>query len=537
MVNMSKSLVDVPIGDGVHVKTAGTKAEKYVYKYTSYFRNADGNPRNKAVAIGKLDAASGKMAPNAKYFEFYNTAPEFSDTEVYDFGFAYLARKCAEDCGLLDCLESAFGGKALEIIVTAAYIMREGNAMDGIDDWLERAYFKGFDKVLSSQSTSRLFSEISSTQTHNFFGEWVSRTVGAGNVCYDVTSISSYSQTMTTVERGYNRDGEDLAQFNLGMFCDEESKMPLYFNCYNGSLTDKTNLRYVLANAKDVGLNDVKFVLDGGFVNEDSFQNLRDCATAFTMGIPAYLDIAKQMIAEHPTGIDSYANKVADRELYCVEQPETLYGIDGRLLLFYDPMAHAQLCNEMTERINGLKAELSAFKRYPKAKLKRYSDYFIITKRSSDSGFDFAPNTENIDKLRFRKGFFLIFTTDSSATHDDIIYHYRAKDAAEKLFDQMKIDMQGGRIRTHNEHTTNGKTFVTFVALALRTYMLGKLRAFLTDNSTSVKKVFNQLDNITILVSSTSGRFTKALTKKQKAILDTFGATRAIAEFVLTCIR
>jgi transposase len=83
----------------------------------------------------------------------------------------------------------------------------------------------------------------------------------------------------------------------------------------------------------------------------------------------------------------------------------------------------------------------------------------------------------------------------------------------------MKIDMRGNRIRTHNEQATNGKTFVTFIALALRTYMLSKLKAYLSDNSTSMKKVFNQLDNITILLSDNESRLTKALTKKQKSIL------------------
>jgi transposase len=537
MLFSHKKLVNVPSGDGVHIKTAGVKNEKYVYKYIKYFRNADGKPRSKAVVIGKYDSVHNQMRPNAKYFELYSIAPEFSDTEVYDFGFAYLVRKCAEDSGLLPCLSEAFGECAMKILVTAAYMLRESNAMDGIDDWLERTYFNGFDKILNSQSTSRLFSVISQTQMHYFFREWVKKVDCGGNVCYDVTSISSYSRTMCDVEYGYNRDGEDLPQFNLGMFCDEKSKLPLYYNRYNGSLTDKTNLSFVLANAKSVGIRDVKFVLDGGFVNEDSFQSLNECGTAFTMGIPAYLDIAQEMINSHSAGIDSYANKVAGRELYCVEKNTRIYEISGRLLLYYDPMSHAQLCNEMSEQIQLLSAELSRLKRYPKSKLKRYADYFIVTKHSGDSRFDFSLNTANIDKLRSQKGFFLIFTTDSAATHDDIIYHYRAKDAAEKLFDQMKIDMQGNRIRTHNEQTTNGKTFVTFVALALRTYMLGKLKVYLSDNSTSMKKVFNQLDNITILLSESEGRFTKALTKKQKSILDAFDATKHITEILETCLR
>jgi transposase len=40
-----------------------------------------------------------------------------------------------------------------------------------------------------------------------------------------VTSISSYVQEMPSVERGYNRDGDDLSQFNIGMFCDELTKV------------------------------------------------------------------------------------------------------------------------------------------------------------------------------------------------------------------------------------------------------------------------------------------------------------------------
>jgi hypothetical protein len=38
----SKSLVDVPSDGGVHVKTAGAKGEKYVYKHVKYFRNSEG---------------------------------------------------------------------------------------------------------------------------------------------------------------------------------------------------------------------------------------------------------------------------------------------------------------------------------------------------------------------------------------------------------------------------------------------------------------------------------------------------------------
>jgi len=162
-------------------------------------------------------------------------------------------------------------------------------------------------------------------------------------------------------------------------------------------------------------------------------------------------------------------------------------------MLFYDPMNHAQLCNEMSERIRSLSAELSGLKGYPASRLKRYTPYFRITRHKDDSGFDFTVDADKVDLLRQYKGFFLIFSTDNEISHDDVLYHYRAKDVAEKLFDQLKVDMQGARIRTHNEQTTNGKAFVLFISLVIRTYIMGKLKKHLAEKSTSLKKVFNKL--------------------------------------------
>ena len=537
-MSISQSLlIDIPTGDGIHTKIAGAKGERYVYKYTHYFRNSDGKPRNRAMLIGKVDAKTGKMKPNKNFYELFKITPEIHDATVWDYGYSYLALKCCNDIGLTSCLKEVFGEQAMDIIVSATYITREGSTMDAIDDWLERTLVPNYFKNLNSQTTSKLFESISAPKTHEFFKKWVTKSLTSNNVCYDVTSISSYSRTMTDVEYGYNRDGENLPQFNIGMFCDENSKLPLYFNRYNGSLTDKTNLSYVLENAGAVGLRDVKFVVDGGFISEDCIRNLSAHSKAFTIGISAHLDVAVQMLKSHSRGIESYANKLYDHDIYCVEKNIDYYGVSGRLLLFYNPMNHAQLCNEMSERIRSLSAELSKLKRYPESKLKRYTKYFRITKHKDGSGFDFAVDIDKVDLMRQYKGFFLIFTTDNESSHDDVLYHYRAKDAAEKLFDQLKVDMQGSRIRTHNEQTTNGKAFVIFIALIIRTYIMGKLKNHLAEKSYSLKKVFNKLTNMTIVSAGGKARFTKALTKEQKSILSAFDATKDILKSVETCLR
>lgn len=265
MATYEKFLVDVPEEKGIHIKSAGAKGEKYVYKYVKYFRNSNGDPRNKAKTIGKFDPATNKMHPNNNYFEMYQMNPSLTEFSVWDYGYSYLVLKVCRDLKLLDCLVSAFGERAMDIIVMASYIIREGNAMDGIDDWLQRNYYPGYDRILTSQTSSRIFGSLSDKQRNDFFKHWIKTAFNGGSVCYDVTSISSYSKEMTEVELGYNRDGDDLSQYNLGMFCDESSKTPLYYNRYNGSLTDKVNLSYVLANARAVGIRNVKMIIDGGF--------------------------------------------------------------------------------------------------------------------------------------------------------------------------------------------------------------------------------------------------------------------------------
>ena len=533
MASYKEPLVEIPDDKGIHIKSAGAKGEKYVYKYVKYFRNADGAPRNKAKAIGKLDPESGKMYPNNNYYDIYQLDPSLPDISVWDYGYTYLVLKVCHDSGLFDCLFQTFGDNAMDIVIMAAYMIREGNSMDGIDDWQQRNYFPGIDYLITSQTSSKKFASISITKQNEFFKRWVKVTIGSGSVCYDVTSISSYSQEMASVELGYNRDGENLGQYNLGMFCNETTKVPLYFNRYNGSLTDKTNLSSVLANAKSVGIERVKMVLDGGFWSKECLTSLQSLCDTFTMGMPLHLKDSKRILAAHGTNIDKYENELERRHhIYCVSVNKKVYGIPGKVLIYYDSYNHINQCIELSDRINKLKAELAALVHYPKKKLSRYTSYFVITKHDQGGGFDYVVDTEKVEKLRETKGYFLLFSTDMEFTPSDSLDYYRAKDVDEKLFAQIKVEMEGNRIRIHNKETTDGKAFVIFIACVIRSYMLDKLSSYLTDNSTSMKKVFNQLSNINILKGNDGYRFTKALTKKQKQILSMFNAVDDIKDSI-----
>lgn len=268
-----------------------------------------------------------------------------------------------------------------------------------------------------------------------------------------MTSVSSYASNLPEVERGYNRDHEDLAQFNLGMFCDEDTRMPLYYDRYNGSLTDRSNLSCVLANAKDIGIGHVHMFMDGGFWSGECIRSLARECDAFTLGMLVYLTEAEQAVEQCRSQIERYANELPDYHIYCMGIPTTLYGVAGKIMVYYDPWNHATLCSELSESIARMEAQLKKCKRYPKSRLPYFSRYFRLTKYEAGSGFDYQGDMEKIEKQRKNKGFFLLFTNDVEASTSSLQYYYRAKDADEKLFSQIKVDMDGRRICTHNEQT------------------------------------------------------------------------------------
>jgi len=518
-----KYQIDLPVEKGIHIKTAGRNKEKFVYKYLEHYRDELGKKKHRSILIGKFHAETGKMSPNDNYFNLYPVNPFTFSLSSKSYGFVYLVFEVAKKLNLLACLSEVFGKeKSEELIAIAAYIISEGNVMDGIDDWQQDNYLPDAKMRLTSQSTSRTFSKIGDDCRRRFFTHWIKNSLRGDSACYDVTSVSSYSGEMPSVERGYNRDGESLSQFNVGIFCDELGKTPLFYSRYTGSLTDKTNLPFVLAEAKALGLSQVKLFLDGGFWSPEGFKQLKASVKDFTLGMPSYLAASKDMIEHFGDEMRSYANKISYPDIYCREKECTVHGVEGKMLLYFDLYGFADHCRKMDAHIKRLEQRLGKLVRYPKAQAKEYSRYFDLVELNGGKSFEFSPNPEKIDAEMHAGGYFLLFTSDVGASPDDLLFFYRAKDTAEKLFAQVKIEMHGNRARTHTEETTDGKIFVTFLASIIRTEMTVKLSPLLRRNSTSIKKVISKLSTIKITQSQNGLRLYNALTKSQREILEAF---------------
>jgi transposase len=59
----------------------------------------------------------------------------------------------------------------------------------------------------------------------------------------DITAVSSYSELLSSVRYGYNRDSESLPQINFSMPVGEKSGLPVYYERYPGNIHDIITLK------------------------------------------------------------------------------------------------------------------------------------------------------------------------------------------------------------------------------------------------------------------------------------------------------
>lgn len=70
---------------------------------------------------------------------------------------------------------------------------------------------------------------------------------------FDITSISSYSETLRQVKKGKNKEHDRLPQINLALLFDEQSGLPFYYRKFPGNITDVKTVKQLMAEFDVMG--------------------------------------------------------------------------------------------------------------------------------------------------------------------------------------------------------------------------------------------------------------------------------------------
>ncbi len=105
--------------------------------------------------------------------------------------------------------------------------------------WAENSYGT---TAPTSQRISELLRALDEDSRMRFYRKWAILRTEHEYLALDITSISSWSELISFVEPGYNRDHEQLPLINLAMLFGEDSKLPVFSRIYPGSIHDVSTL-------------------------------------------------------------------------------------------------------------------------------------------------------------------------------------------------------------------------------------------------------------------------------------------------------
>lgn len=495
----------------------------YVYEAVSYWDKEKKRPANKQVCIGKLDKVTGEFIPSKRLDDKQAAVRDPAVTAgVEIIGPSFILDKITKELEIDKILKKIAPNTYLQLLTMAYFLVAKGGALSHCESW-SKGHANPLGNILTSQRISELLKIQTEDERQTFFIKWCEKVSENDYLCYDITSVSSYSELNEYVKYGYNRDGEKLPQINLGMLFGQKSRLPVCYKRMPGSISDVSTLKNFIKTLDYLNLSRLHMVMDRGFYSKANIDELLEYNHKFTIGVP----IQRQWVESI---IDIFYDEIQMPDNYRKIDGETLY-MKTKLYpwgesrkrtyvhVYYNSHAAAAAFDKFTEELLTYKDELESGQ-FVKNHEEFYKRYFII-KETPKRGRKVRYDNEAVQKHRNRySGFFVLL---SNATKDamEALQIYRNKDVVENCFDDLKNQIDMKRLRVHKSFSMDSRLFVQFLALIFISALREKIRSIKELENYTVRELLEEMDTLTkITYSGRYGSIISEVTKKQRIIME-----------------
>lgn len=493
----------------------------YVYESVSTWDKKKKQSRNKQVCVGKLDPISGEFIPSKrlKPEQAVVRDPEVTaSAEV--IGPSIVLDAITEQVGLEKLLRSCFPEEWQQIQAMAYYLASQGGPLSYCGTWCKSHAHSV--ECLTSQRISEILRSISIDKKQTFFTKWMNKTLEDDYLCYDITSVSSYSELNEYIKYGHNRDLEKLPQLNLAILFSQKGRLPVYFERTPGNITDVTTLHNLLKTFKALEVKKLHYVMDKGFYSKKNVDELFAAGEKFTLSVPVNNKWVRQSIDDIYDVIHGpQGYQKLDNEILYVHSRLYPWGEDRRrcyLHLYFNAHTRAGAIDQFTEELLGYKEELESGKLVNEHQ-KAY-DAFFVTKTTPKRGMKVSYNTRAVDQYISRYCGFQVLLSNSIKDPVEALQIYRDKDAVEKCFDDLKNQLDMKRLRMHSSATVDGRLFVQFIALIYMSALRREMRRSDLIKQYTVRELLQEMETLTkVKYSGKYGHILTEMTKPQREIL------------------
>lgn len=497
----------------------------YVYEAVSYWDKEKKRPANKQVCVGKLDKDTGAFIPSKRLDDKQSAVRDPEVTAgVQIIGPSAILDKITKELGIDKILKKCAPNTFMHLLTMAYFLVAKGDALSHCESWC-KGHINPLNSILSSQRISELLKNQQEDERQTFFSKWCEKISENDYLCYDITSVSSYSELNEYVKYGYNRDCEQLPQINLAMLFGQNSRLPVCYKRMPGSIPDVSSLKNLIKMLDYLNLSQLHLVMDRGFYSKTNIDELLEYTHKFTIGIPIQRKWVESIIDEFYEEIEMPDNyRKIDGDTLYVKTKLYSWGDNRKrtyVHVYYNSYAASAAFDKFTGELLTYKEELESGQPV-KSHEEYYQRYFII-KKTPKRGCKIHYNNDAIQIQRNRySGFFVLL---SNATKDAVeaLRIYRNKDVVEKSFDDLKNQLDMKRLRVQNSQTMDGRIFVQFLALIFISAIREKIRSKKELDGYTVRELLEEMDTLTkITYSGRYGSIISEVTKKQRIIMEAF---------------
>lgn len=493
----------------------------YVYESVSFWDKEKKQPRNKQVCVGKLDPVSGEFIPSKRLNPEQAAIRDPAVTAFAEIiGPSFVLDAIGAQLGLEKLLRSCFPKEYQQIQAMAYYLAIQGGPLSYCETWC-KSHLPSVEG-LTSQRISEILCAISIDKRQAFFSNWMDKVLEDDYLCYDITSISSYSELNEYIKYGHNRDLDKLPQLNLAILFGQKGRLPVYFERTPGNITDVTTLHNLLKTFNALEIKKLHYVMDKGFYSKKNVDDLFAAREKFTLSVPMnnkWVQHAIDDIYEVIHGPQGYQK--LDNEILYVHSRLYPWGNEKRrcyLHLYYNAHARAGAVDRFTEELISYKKELESGETI-NAHQEAYDTFFVI-KTTPKRGTQVTYNDLAVSQYINRYAGFQALLTNSIKDPLESMQIYRDKDVVEKCFDDLKNQLDMKRLRMHSSATVDGRLFVQFIALIYMSALRKEMRKSSLIKQYTTRELLQEMGTLTkIKYSGKYGHILTEVTKPQREIL------------------
>ena len=293
----------------------------------------------------------------------------------------------------------------------------------------------------------------------------------------DTTSLSTYSAMLEAAKYGKNKEGDDMAQINLLMICDNTTGIPLYYRSLPGNYSDTQVLDTTIKELRSAQFRTgTILVMDRGFYSHTNVVTLLKSNFRFLMGIPLSVGIYKEAIREAYEVITDTENYYESEGVFAwskiisIDAPRRGRGPNSHdvcMYLFLNPEKQTEekrtQVKQFAKKKKALEADLSLYRTGTS-----YHKYFVL--EYDEQGRVIAVNHDiEAQRDKMKECGFFSYLGPVGLTPERVLAITRNRDTIEKDYEAYKSRMR--RPKHSLEEHLEGKIFLVYLSTILEMWI------------------------------------------------------------------